>query len=84
MRYNDGTEVREGDEVSVDSAGGKAVGVVVKILVPRTPEAVAWSAPNGGVLIKGAGLGLSLTESIEQDPEISFIRRGTAESPDQG
>jgi hypothetical protein len=77
VKYADGTEVREGDEVLIDRAGGQLPGVVVKVLAPETDEALAWSSPNGGVVIKGGGIGLSVTESIENDREVVFVRRGT-------
>lgn len=78
MRYCDGTEVQEGDEVSIERKGGPALGLVVKIFIAGTPEAVAWSAPGGGVLIEGAGLGLSLIERPDADRELKFVRRRSA------
>lgn len=75
MKYKDGTDVCEGDEVLIQRADGKHRGVVVKVLVPGTADAASWSAPSGGVLIQGAGLGLSLTVSLDDDPEVVFVRR---------
>ena len=78
MRYKDGTEVCEGDEVLIRSAGRMLPGRVVKVVLPGTSHALALSAPNGGVLIEGAGLGMSLTERVEDDDEVVFVRRSIA------
>jgi len=72
MTYMDGTEVREGDVVLID---GKA-GVIRKIIRPGTTDADSWSSPDGGILIEGGGLGLSVTKSLEHDKCVVFVRRG--------
>lgn len=73
MRYSTGEEIHEGDEVRME--GRDQPGRVVKIVLPGTPDAESWSAPNGGILIEGGGLGLSLTTHPENDPELIFVRR---------
>jgi hypothetical protein len=45
------------------------------VLVPNTPEADAWDSPNGGVLIEEGGLGLFVTESLEDDEDIDLVCR---------
>jgi hypothetical protein len=75
MRYKDGTEVREGDVVFIRDSGVDVPGLVLKIIFPGTAEANQWSAGKGGVLIEGGGLGLSLSESLENDEDVRFVRR---------
>jgi hypothetical protein len=76
MNYKDGTEVREGAVVEIRHSGGGAFGVVRKIISPGTTEASDWSVPEGGVLIEGGGLGLSVTKSLEEDEDVIFVHRG--------
>jgi hypothetical protein len=75
MRYSSGQDIREGDEVRIQ--GRVQSGRVVQIILPGTLEARDWSAPDGGVLIEGAGLGLSLTVHPERDPELVLVRRSS-------
>jgi hypothetical protein len=67
--------VLEGDIVVIRSAGNSVEGVVLKVLLPNTPDAYGWAAPNGGVLIEGGNLGLSVSESLETDEDVVFARR---------
>ena len=80
MMYLDGTEVREGDAVLID---GKA-GVIRTIIRPGTRDADSWSVPDGGVLIEGGGLGLSVTKSLEHDKCVVFVRRGVQKDTSEG
>ena len=76
MKYRSGIEVNEGDIVTIQREGGRLIeGVVKKIILPNTEDARTWSAPDGGVLIEGGGLGLSLTRSLENDEDVNFVRR---------
>jgi hypothetical protein len=75
MRYKDGTEVREGDVVFIRDTGVDVPGLVLKIISPGTAEANQWPGGKGGVLIEGGGLGLSLSESLENDEDVRFVRR---------
>lgn len=56
MKYKSGIEVIEGDVVAIRGAERWLEGVVLEVILPSTPDAHAWSAPNGGVLIEGGGL----------------------------
>jgi hypothetical protein len=78
MKYRDGTEVREGDVVAVHHGRSPERGVVKKVILPGTGDAVDWSLPVGGVLIEGGGLGMFTTESLEQDEDIAFVSRATS------
>jgi len=75
MKYSSGTDVQEGDEVRIKHRGYDEPGTVVQIIVPDTSDAKTWGAPEGGVLIEGGGLGLSLTTNLEKDPDVVFVRR---------
>jgi hypothetical protein len=76
MTYFSGEEVREGDEVMMRSGDEQRAGVVVKLILAGSAEAEDWSAPEGGVLIEGGGLGLSLTANLERDADVVLVRRG--------
>jgi hypothetical protein len=76
MTYKNGTDVREGDIVEIRHPGGGTLGVVRKVISPGTVDAFDWSVPEGGVLIEGGGLGLSVTKSLEDDEDVTFVRRG--------
>jgi hypothetical protein len=78
MRYRDGTEVREGDVVSVHHGKTNDRGVVVSVVRPGTQAAIDWSLPRGGVLIEGGGLGLFTTEHLAEDEDIDFVSRAPA------
>lgn len=78
MKYQSGVEVVEGDVVTIMRNEGPVEGVVLQVILPDTPSAEEWSSPNGGVLIEGGGLGLSVTESLEDDEEVVFIRRASS------
>ncbi len=75
MKYRSGLEVMEGDVVAVYHDSGSVEGVVLKVILPNTPDAEEWESPSGGVLIEGGGLGLFVTESLEDDEEIFLARR---------
>jgi hypothetical protein len=75
MKYNNGTEVQEGDIVLVHRSKSSIEGVILKIIQPNTEESNHWSLPDGGVLIEGGGFGLSATKSLEEDEDIVFVRR---------
>jgi len=79
MRYKSGIEVMEGDIVVIRRDGRSMEGVVHKVILPNTPDAHAWEAPSGGVLIEGGGLGLSVTESLENDEDVIFVRRANSD-----
>ena len=82
MRYQNGVEVRKGDVVAINREGHLVKGVVRKIILPNTQDSRTWAAPEGGVLIEGGGLGLSVTRSLEDDEDVVFVRRGEdRESP---
>jgi hypothetical protein len=78
MKYKSGIEVAEGDVVAIRDADRWVEGVVLKVILPSTPDAHAWAAPNGGVLIEGGGLGLSVTASLENDEDVVFVRRASS------
>jgi hypothetical protein len=80
MKYMNGIEVMEGDVVAIRREDGFIEGVVLQVLLPNTPDADAWSSPNGGVMIEGGGLGLSITESLENDEEVVFVRRADSKA----
>jgi hypothetical protein len=75
MTYRDGTEVRVGDVVAVNQGGSVERGVVERVILPATQDAIDWSLPTGGVLIRGGGLGVFTTASLEQDEDIDFVSR---------
>jgi hypothetical protein len=75
MKYFSGEEVQEGDEVQMWRDGSYLPGVVIEIVAPGSPAAETWSAPEGGVVIEGCGLGLSITTSLENDSELVLVRR---------
>jgi hypothetical protein len=75
MTYMSGEEVLEGDEVRMRHGGRDEPGFVIKVIAPGSPDAEAWSAPEGGVLIEGGGIGLSLTADLENDEDVVFVRR---------
>ncbi|MBK9262129.1 MAG: hypothetical protein IPM54_20285 [Polyangiaceae bacterium] len=76
-KYMSGIEVMEGDVVAIRRGNRFVEGVVLQVLLPNTPDADAWSSPDGGVLIEGAGLGLSVTESLENDEDVVLVRRAS-------
>ena len=76
MKYMDGTEVLEGDVVAFMNGGVATEGVVLEVVLPGTEGAQWRKAPNGGVVIEGGGIGLSFTESLEDDEDVIFVRRG--------
>jgi hypothetical protein len=78
MKYKSGIEVIEGDVVAIKGTDRWVEGVVLKGILPNTPDAHDWAAPHGGVLIEGGGLGLSVTESLENDDDVIFVRRGNS------
>jgi hypothetical protein len=75
MNHRNGIEVREGHIVTIRGSSADVVGVVLKLILPGTADANTWSAPDGGVLIEGGGLGLSVTKSLESDEDVTFVRR---------
>lgn len=75
MTYFSRDEVLEGDEVLLWSGDAQRAGVVVKIIQAGSAEAEDWAAPEGGVLIEGGGLGLSLTTHPERDADVVLVRR---------
>lgn len=80
MKYKSGIEVIEGDIVAIRRDGRSMEGVVLRVILPNTPDAHTWAAPNGGVLIEGGGLGLSVTESLDNDEDVVFVRRANSET----
>ena len=78
MKYRSGLEVVEGDIVAVHHDGEFVEGVVLKVILPNTPDAEEWESPNGGVLIEGGGLGLFATHYLEDDEDIVFVRRANS------
>ena len=74
-KYRSGLDVVEGDVVAVLHDGEFVEGVVLKVILPNTPDAEAWASPNGGVLIEGGGLGLFVTATPEDDEDLVFVRR---------
>jgi hypothetical protein len=80
MKYMSGIEVMEGDVIAVHHDGRSVEGVVLKVILPNTPDADDWSAPNGGALIEGGGLGLFVHESLEDAEDIDFVRRASSNS----
>lgn len=82
MRYQNGVEVRKGDVVTINRGGHAEEGIVRKVILPNTQDSRTWAAPEGGVLVEGGGLGLSVTKSLEDDEDVVFVRRGEGgESP---
>ena len=75
MKYMSGIEVMEGDVVAVHLGGVSAEGVVLKVIVPNTPDAEEWDLADGGVLIEGGGLGLFVTAHLADDEDIDLVRR---------
>ncbi len=75
MKYMSGLEVVEGDIVAVHHDGEFVEGVVLKVILPNTPDAEAWASPDGGVLIEGGGLGLSVHKHVEKEANIFLARR---------
>ncbi|MDF5730417.1 MAG: hypothetical protein PUP92_20950 [Rhizonema sp. PD38] len=76
MKYKSGIEVEEGDIVLFERSGGNyEQGVVVQIIQPNSEAAKDWSLSEGGILVKGGGLNLSITKSFEDDEEVVFVRR---------
>ncbi len=75
MKYKSGIDVIEGDVVAIRRDGRFVEGVILKVILPNTSDAHTWAAPNGGVLIEGGGLGLSVTESLDNDEDVVFVRR---------
>lgn len=77
MNYESGQDVRVGDVVAIRGSDGIVHGVVVLVIAPDTRDAADWSAPKGGILIDGAGLGLSLTTEPHDDADLVLVRRAT-------
>lgn len=75
MKCFSGEDVREGDVVLIRKNDVDALGVVEKVLAPDGIDARESHTPNGGVLISGGGLDLSITEKPETDPELIFVSR---------
>ena len=80
MKYMSGIEVMDGDVVAIRRTDRSIEGVVRRVILPDAPDAQAWAAPNGGVLIEGGGLGLSVTESLEDDEDVTFVRRASSKT----
>ncbi len=80
MKYKSGIDVMEGDIVAIRRDGQSVEGVVEKVILPNTPDAHAWEAPNGGVLIEGGGLGLSVTECLDNDEDVVFVHRANSKT----
>jgi len=78
MKYMSGIEVMEGDVVSVHYVGEPVEGVVLQVILPNTPDADDWSAPNGGALIEAGALGLFVNRFLEHDEDIDFVRRASS------
>ncbi len=74
-KYMSGIEVMEGDVVAVHHNREAVEGVVLKVILPNTPDAEEWESPNGGVLIEGGGLGLFVQIHPEDAEDIVFVRR---------
>lgn len=75
--YATGEDARVGDVIT--SHDKRAV--VELVIDPGTPDAMTWSAPNGGMLIAEdwdgkPGLMLVVPPDREQWVDIVFIRRG--------
>jgi hypothetical protein len=47
----------------------------------RHPGRDRLVSPSGGVLIEGGGMGLCVTAHLEEDEDITFVKRGTVASP---
>jgi hypothetical protein len=75
VKYFSGEAIRKDDEVDLSPGSAPDPGVVTMVIMAGTPEAAAWSAPDGGVLIKSSRLGLVLTTDPEHDPELVLVRR---------
>jgi hypothetical protein len=82
MPYMDGTEVREGDVVAIRHDRSNSPGVVLKVLLPGTKDAKDWSLPKDGLLFKSDAYGLFVAESLEEDEDIVFVRKGDDQSPE--
>lgn len=76
LKYYDGNEIQVGDAITVEGSQGiKIPAVVLKIVEPYTEDAEQWNLPNGGVLMKGGGLGTFVSSYLEKDNEIALVRR---------
>lgn len=73
MKYLSGEEVMVGDVVLVAFKTAADESRVKLVLAPGSAEAIAWDAPEGGVLIESEATGLVLWR--EPDEDMKFIRR---------
>ena len=78
FHYHSGEEVRVGDRIR--HAGYE--GCVEPVILPRSTDAAAYQAPNGGILVRDDGTGRVLfgPPDREQWEDLDFVRR----SPEQG
>jgi hypothetical protein len=67
--------------VLVRRSNSEERGTVLRIVLPATQDATDWSLPSGGVLIEGGGMGLCVTAHLEEDEDVTFVKRGTVASP---
>ena len=79
-RYITGEQVMEGDVVE---SGNRKRAVVEKIITPDTPDAEAFSCPDGGILLREdwdgrPGLLLIRRSDVEELEDTVFVRRASA------
>jgi hypothetical protein len=74
LKYLSGEEVMVGDIVLVAFKTAADESRVKLVLVAGSAEAIAWNAPEGGVLIESEATGLVLWRAPDEDME--FVRRG--------
>jgi hypothetical protein len=79
MKYSTGQDIREGDEVWLEARS--VSGKVVKVVLPGTPEARTWEAPDGGLLIERGELGLVLATHPERNQDLVLVRRSSGQRP---
>lgn len=73
MKYLSGEAVVAGDIVRVTFRSSPVEAYVVAVLVPGSPEALEWNAPEGGIMVNSEATGRVLWSRADED--MAFICR---------
>ena len=73
LKYLSGEAIVAGDIVRVTFQSSPVEASVVAVLIPGSAEALAWNAPEGGILVNSKPTGRVLWRRADKD--IAFIRR---------
>src|SRR3954469_2974119 len=73
LKYLSGEPVVAGDVVRVTFQANTIEAHVVAVLIPGSAEALAWNAPEGGIMVDSNATGRVLWRRADED--MAFIRR---------